>query len=159
MGPAWAGSLCVYIYIYFFFLPHPKGWRQLLLFCIYLFLAVRVFTAALVLSLITVSRGYSSCGARLLIAVASLVAARRLQSRGSVVVVHGLRCPATSGIFLDQRLNPVPCIGRQILNHWTTREVLGNIFHSLPRPIRKKQVVQGQRCRDFLLCQIFILNC
>ena len=47
----------IYIYIFFFFLFPPKGWRQLLLFCIYLFLAVRVFIAALVLSLITVSRG------------------------------------------------------------------------------------------------------
>ena len=28
-------------------------------------------------------------------------------------------------IFPDQILNCVPCTGRQILNHWTTREVLG----------------------------------
>ena len=35
-----------------------------------------------------------------------------------------LNCPMKCGIFLDQGLNRVPCIGRQILNPWTTREVL-----------------------------------
>ena len=28
------------------------------------------------------------------------------------------------GIFLDQGMNPCPCIGRWILNHWTIRKVL-----------------------------------
>ena len=41
----------------------------------------------------------------------------------SVVVAHGLSCPEACGIFLDQGLNPVPFIGRQTLNHWTTRQV------------------------------------
>ena len=54
---------------------------------------------------------------------ASVVVACGLQSVGLVVVAHGLRCSAVSGIFLDQGLNCVPCIGRQILNHCTTREV------------------------------------
>ena len=44
----------------------------------------------------------------LLIAVASIVSERGLYSTGSVVVVHGLSCPATSGIFLDQGSNPHP---------------------------------------------------
>ena len=35
-----------------------------------------------------------------------------------------LNCPMKCGIFLDQGSNCVPCIGRQILNLWTTREVL-----------------------------------
>ena len=39
-------------------------------------------------------------------------------------VEHGLSCSVASGIFQDQGLNPcAPCIGRQILNHWTTSEV------------------------------------
>ena len=71
----------------------------------------------------------SSCGERgllfvvvrgLLIVVASLVAenglgarasvavARRLQSAGSVVVVHGLSGSVACGISLDQGLNPCP---------------------------------------------------
>ena len=56
-----------------------------------------------------------------LIATASLVAEHRLwgervsvvvtcglQNGGSVAVAHGLSCPATCGIFLDQGLNPCP---------------------------------------------------
>ena len=45
---------------------------------------------------------------RFLIAVASLVVERGLQSMGSVVVAHGLICPLTFGIFLDQGLNLCP---------------------------------------------------
>ena len=48
------------------------------------------------------------CGARALGAQASVVVARRLQSAGSVVVVHGLSCSAVCGIFLDQGSNPCP---------------------------------------------------
>ena len=43
-----------------------------------------------------------------------------------VVVAHGLSwlsCPSASGLFLDQVSTYVPCIGRRILNYWTTREV------------------------------------
>ena len=44
-----------------------------------------------------------------------------------VLVAHGLSCPAARGIFpghLQIRdLTCVPFIGRQILNHWTIREV------------------------------------
>ena len=43
----------------------------------------------------------------------------------SVVVVCGLSCPVVCGILgsLTRDGTHVPCIGRQILNHWTTREV------------------------------------
>ena len=61
------------------------------------------------------------CG--LLIAEASLVAEDRLSNLASVVMVHWLSCPRASGIFLYQGSNCVSCIGRQILNLWTTREV------------------------------------
>ena len=40
---------------------------------------------------------------------------------GLVVAVHGLSCPSTCGIFLDQELNL--SVDRQILNRWTIREV------------------------------------
>ena len=40
----------------------------------------------------------------------------------SGVVVHRLNCAVVRGIFLDQGLSVVPCIARQILNHWATRE-------------------------------------
>ena len=42
---------------------------------------------------------------------ASVVAAPRFQSTGSIVVAHGLRCPPACGIFPDQGLNPY-------LLHW-----------------------------------------
>ena len=63
------------------------------------------------------SRGYSLAVVhRLLIAVASPVAKLGLQGvRVSVVVARGLSCSLACGI--------IPCIGRQILNHWTTREI------------------------------------
>ena len=35
----------------------------------------------------------------------------------------GLSHPVACGILSDQGLNLVPCIGRQILTHWTTRDV------------------------------------
>ena len=45
----------------------------------------------------------------------------------SLAVVHGLSCPGACEIFLDQE--PMfPAFGRQILNHWTTREVLSCLF-------------------------------
>ena len=80
--------------------------------------------------------GFSSCGtwaqqwqltgsraqAQQLWHVGSVVVARGLQSTGSVVVALGLSCPTTCGIFQDQGSNHVPCIGRRILNHCTTRE-------------------------------------
>ena len=46
----------------------------------------------------------------------SVVAVPRLQGLGSVVVVHGLSCCPACGIFPDQGLNHVPCIGRKILH-------------------------------------------
>ena len=64
------------------------------------------------LSLVAVSRGCSLGWLRgLLIAVASLAVAPRLQSAGSVVVVHGLSCPEAYGTFWDQgaKLCPLHC--------------------------------------------------
>ena len=48
-----------------------------------------------------------------------------LQSMGSIVVAHRLNCSAENGIFLNQGLNHVSFIGRQILCHWATREPQG----------------------------------
>ena len=57
--------------------------------------------------------GFSCCGAR----------ARDAWVQ-SAVVAHGLSCSAASGIFRPRDWTCVPCIGRQTLNRWTTREVL-----------------------------------
>ena len=73
------------------------------------------------LSLVVVSGVYSLDAVHgRLTAVASLVAEHRLYgAQASVVAAHGLIFPMAYGIFLDQVL----CMSRQILNHWTTREV------------------------------------
>ena len=41
----------------------------------------------------------------------------------SLLAACGLGCSTVYGIFLDQESNPCLLHGRQILNHWTTREV------------------------------------
>ena len=43
------------------------------------------------------------------------------QSSDPVVMAHGLGCPAARGILVP-RPGIEPCIGRQMLNHWTARE-------------------------------------
>ena len=81
-----------------------------------------VFTAVWKLSLDAASgasslaavHGTAPCGIFLL-----------LQSPGPVVVAHRLSCPEACGIFLEQGLSRVPCIGRWSLNHWTTRAIPG----------------------------------
>ena len=58
-----------------------------------------------------------------------LIVACRLQwVRASVVVVYGISCPRHVGSSETKDGSNVPSIGRQILNHWTTREVHGKIF-------------------------------
>ena len=86
-------------------------------------------------SLVAASTGYSLVVVfRLLTAVALLVGEHRLAlgATGSVVVAHSLGCPEARGIFPGQGWNRCPCIGRQILNHWTTREALLMAFYDSP---------------------------
>ena len=77
------------------------------------------------LSLVTASGGYSSlrCAD---FSLRWLLLLWSMGSRcvGSVVVAHELSCSAACGIFPDQDQTRVPCIGRQILNHCSTSEVL-----------------------------------
>ena len=56
-----------------------------------------------------------------------------LQSTGSrmwasVFVAPRLTCSKACKIFPDRDQTCVPCISRQILNHWTTREVLDHLL-------------------------------
>ena len=93
------------------------------------------FVAARGLSLVVASEGYFlAVVLGLSVAVASLVMEQGLYSTGSVVVVLGL--PVAMASLVDRGFvalwhmrssqtmdrTCVPCIGRQILNHWTTRE-------------------------------------
>ena len=75
--------------------------------------------------------GFSCCGARALGAQASVVVARGLSSCGSWALecrlsslwCTGLVAPWHVGSSRTRARTRVPCIGRQILNHCTTREV------------------------------------
>ena len=78
--------------------------------------------ALLGLSLVAASWGQSMVHG-LLTAVASRCRAPALACTGSVVVTYGfvaLRHVESS--WIRDQIH-VPCIARQILNHWTTREV------------------------------------
>ena len=58
---------------------------------------------------------------RPLVEVVSRVEHRLQGTQASVVVAHGLSCPSTRGIFLDQRLNPCVLhwqVDSLPLNHW-----------------------------------------
>ena len=75
-------------------------------------------------SLVVESWGYSSAVRGLLTAVASLVAEHGLQGAGFRSWCAGFVALRRVGSPWTRDRTRVPCIGRQILNHWTTREVL-----------------------------------
>ena len=62
----------------------------------------------------------------LLIAMASLVAEHGSREQVSEVVVHRLSRPMHVGSSWIRSGTHVSCIGRQILNPWTTRDVLSH---------------------------------
>ena len=71
--------------------------------------------------------GFSCCSAQVLGMQASVVVAPRLQSTGSIIAVHLLRCSAACGIFLDQGSNLwLLYIGRQILYHSLIAQLVKN---------------------------------
>ena len=95
---------------------------SLLFLFIYVLWLQWVFVAALGLSLVAASRGYSlNCGAWT-----------------SVVVAHELSSSAACGIIPDRGSNWRPlCVARQILNHWTAREALKHILLRFNLPTQK----------------------
>ena len=107
----------IYIYIYIFFFFFNKF--------IYLFLAV--------LGLRFCARAFSSCGeqAPLFIAVrgpltiaASRCGAQAPDAQAQYLWLTGLVAPRHVGSSQSRARTHVSCIGRQILNHCTTREAL-----------------------------------
>ena len=74
-------------------------------------------------ALFSSSRGYSSlrCAGFLFLWLLVLGSkGSESWSMGSVVVAHRLSCSAARGIFWSRDWTHVPCIGKQIPNHWTT---------------------------------------
>ena len=101
-----------------------------ILFLVWVFL---VFTAAHSLSLgATSGTCLSSWGLRVSLVVghsSRVPTPQQLLLQALQCMLSSYGAPAFSfleicGIFLDQRLTHVPFIGREILNHWTTSEVL-----------------------------------
>ena len=84
------------------------------------------FVATCRLSLVAVSRCYSSYRARSSLCNGfSCCKAQALAcARDSVDVVNRFSCPVAYRIFQTRDWTHVPCIGRQILNQWTPREAL-----------------------------------
>ena len=83
-------------------------WRVGLIFVVVCRLLIAVASLAVV-------RGLQACRLQQLQHVGSVVVALGLQSAGSVVVTYGFSC--------FRNPTGVPYIARQILNHWTAREV------------------------------------
>ena len=84
--------------------------------------------------------GFSCCRARALGMRASVVVARGLSSCGSWALEHrfsscgawALAAPWHVGSSQTRARTCVPCIGRRILNHCTTREAAGICFAFFP---------------------------
>ena len=75
-------------------------------------------------SLVAASRGYPLVAVHgLLIVVASRCRAQALGIRTQRLWCTGLVVPRHVESSQTRDQTQVPCIGRQILNHWTTREV------------------------------------
>ena len=94
--------------------------------------SIKAFFVLAALGLGCCAQAFSSYGKHgLLIVVAFLVAKLfMLQSVDSVVSASGLRlcCLVACGIFLEQGSNSCLQWSRQILNHWTTREIWDQSF-------------------------------
>ena len=93
------------------------------------------------------SRGCSLVATcRLLVVVGARVVEHGLwATRASAVVVHELCCSAAWGILvLGPGIEPyIPCIGRQTLNRWTTREVPIRLFLNFFRWVYYHQKVMA----------------
>ena len=115
-----------------------------------------VFVAACGFSLAVVNRGYSTAEVHRLLLLQSLsprtCRLQELWQAGSIVVAHGLHYSVTwqhVGSSQTRDRTCVSCIGRQILKHWTTREVPGvkteNSHQKVLKQSKKGQKWGGKR--------------
>ena len=106
----------------------PSCTVTLFIFLILIIVYYYYFLAAL--SLRCSMQAFSSCGVWALEHAGSAVLMHELSGCGmqtSLAAMHGLSCCETCGLWhlssLTRDQTCIPCIGRWILNHWTTREV------------------------------------
>ena len=123
----WDEHNCAVVFMYSVFWFHSlktktlKHFKFVLLRLCWVFVAVRAFLRLWQRGLVScgvrwgASRcgGFSCCGAQAPACSGSVVAAPRLYSTRSAVVVHGFSCSVACGIFPDQGWNPS-------LLHWQT---------------------------------------
>ena len=85
-----------------------------------------VFIAVPGLSLVADSGGYSSLRCTdFSLQWLLLLWSKAPGAQAPGAVAHGLSCPGAWGPSLTKYETPVPCNGRWIFNHWTTKETLG----------------------------------
>ena len=77
---------------------------------------------------LVVEHGLQACRLQQLQHMGSVVVAHGLFSAGSAVVVHRLSCSRYVESSQTRAQTHVPCIGRRIFNHCTTREALHHIL-------------------------------
>ena len=120
---------------YFFFFYNESLWELQL--CLFLFYFLFIYHLWLCWVLVSVRRpspavasGGHSSSRRAGLSPSWPLPLRSTGSRraGSVIVAHGPSCSAAHGILPDQGPNPCSCIGRQTLNHCTTREAPCMLF-------------------------------
>ena len=107
--------------LFFFF-----KFKRIFIYLFIYFWLCWVFVSVQGLSLVVASGGHSSSRCTGL-SLSPPVLLRSTGSRraGSVIVAHGPSCFAAVESSRTRARTRVPCIGRQILNHCTTREALG----------------------------------
>ena len=110
--------------LYFFQVPHsPLFLLNLLQVFLKHLINYFIFSFWWHLILVAMHKLSLVAACRLLIEVASLIAEPRLWSTGSVVWCMGSIAPWHVKSSQARDKTCVPCIGRRILNHWTSREV------------------------------------
>ena len=120
-------SLSLLYYVVFFLIIF---WKFSLFVCFWLCL---VLIAVPRLSIAVASGGYSQVAVCRLLVVASLVAEHRLYAHGLQLLWHvGLVALWHVWSSWTRNRTCIPFIGRQTLNHWTTREVLSSFIFEIP---------------------------
>ena len=96
-------------------------------FCLFVLVSIYLFIFSTALGLHRCVQAFSSCSEWRLLSNCNALA----YCDGFSCLAHRLSCPLAWGIFLEKGFNSFPCIDREILNLWTTREVLSRTFDSI----------------------------
>ena len=101
---------------------------------------------------------FSNCRAPALGGWGSVIATRSLQSTSSIVVVHNLVAVQHVGSSQTRDWTHVPCITRQILNHWASREALNHWTLSKALPFIMWVGLKKQKTHLLWILQLIALD-